>query len=158
MRNHNHLLGQVDGVDGIKTGYTRASGFNLVTSVRRDGRHIVAVVLGGRSSGQRDARMRESDRTPHRRRLDQARAHPGRRGAGSRARTAQPAARPQLAAAATAPLSLAPPRVSDATATIPAPPPARTRRSRRSGSRPLAVKLVPPKQAPAQTAVPPRRR
>ena len=33
-RNHNHLLGRVDGVDGIKTGYTRASGFNLVTSVR----------------------------------------------------------------------------------------------------------------------------
>lgn len=58
MRNHNKLLGRVDGVDGIKTGYTRASGFNLVTSVRRDNRHIVAVVLGGRSSGARDARMR----------------------------------------------------------------------------------------------------
>src|SRR5208282_5973081 len=36
MRNHNHLLGEVGGVDGIKTGYTRASGFNLVTSVHRD--------------------------------------------------------------------------------------------------------------------------
>ena len=36
--NHNHLLGRVDGVDGIKTGYTRASGFNLLTSVHRDGR------------------------------------------------------------------------------------------------------------------------
>src|SRR5271155_3164855 len=47
MRNHNHLLGVVGGVDGIKTGYTRASGFNLVTSVHRDGRFIVAVVLGG---------------------------------------------------------------------------------------------------------------
>ena len=59
MRNHNHLLGVVGGVDGIKTGYTRASGFNLVTSVHRDGRFIVAVVLGGRSAPERDARMRE---------------------------------------------------------------------------------------------------
>lgn len=59
MRNHNHLLGEVSGVDGIKTGYTRASGFNLVTSVHRDGRRIVAVVLGGRSAAERDARMRE---------------------------------------------------------------------------------------------------
>jgi len=58
IRNHNRLLGQVDGVDGIKTGYTHASGFNLVTSMRRGDRHIVAVVLGGRSGGQRDARMR----------------------------------------------------------------------------------------------------
>ena len=58
MRNHNHLLGRVEGVDGIKTGYTRASGFNLVTSVRRGGRHLIAVVLGGASAGARDARMR----------------------------------------------------------------------------------------------------
>jgi len=59
MRNHNHLLGVVGGVDGIKTGYTRASGFNLVTSVHRDGHYIVAVVLGGRSAFERDAHMRE---------------------------------------------------------------------------------------------------
>jgi D-alanyl-D-alanine carboxypeptidase len=59
IRNHDHLLGQVEGVDGIKTGFTRASGFNLVTSVHRDGRYVVAVVLGGRSSFQRDAHMRE---------------------------------------------------------------------------------------------------
>ncbi len=59
MRNHNHLLGVVGGVDGIKTGYTRASGFNLVTSVHRDGRYIVAVVLGGHSAFERDAHMRE---------------------------------------------------------------------------------------------------
>src|SRR3954469_4498566 len=58
MRNHNKLLGRVEGVDGIKTGYTRASGFNLVSSVRRGSRHIVAVVLGGASGGARDARMR----------------------------------------------------------------------------------------------------
>jgi len=58
MRNHNKLLGRVEGVDGIKTGYTRASGFNLVSSVRRGHRHIVAVVIGGSSGGARDARMR----------------------------------------------------------------------------------------------------
>ncbi len=59
MRNHNHLLGKVEGVDGIKTGFTRDSGFNLVASVRRGPRRIVAVVLGGRSAGSRDAKMRE---------------------------------------------------------------------------------------------------
>ena len=59
MRNHNQLLGSIEGVDGIKTGFTRASGFNLVTSVHRDGRYMVAVVMGGRSSLERDAHMRE---------------------------------------------------------------------------------------------------
>jgi D-alanyl-D-alanine carboxypeptidase len=57
--NHDRLLGEVDGVDGIKTGFTRASGFNLVTSLHRDGRYIVGVVLGGPSAGERDAHMRE---------------------------------------------------------------------------------------------------
>jgi D-alanyl-D-alanine carboxypeptidase len=59
MHNHNSLLGQVKGVDGIKTGYTEASGYNLVSSVCRDERHIVAVVLGGTSNSARDARMRQ---------------------------------------------------------------------------------------------------
>jgi D-alanyl-D-alanine carboxypeptidase len=58
IRNHNHLLGSVEGIDGIKTGYTRASGFNLVSSMRRGNRHLVGVVLGGRSGGSRDAIMR----------------------------------------------------------------------------------------------------
>ncbi len=58
IRNHDHLLGQVDGVDGIKTGFTRASGFNLLTSLHRDGRYIVGVVMGGRSAFERDAHMR----------------------------------------------------------------------------------------------------
>ncbi|HEY6858983.1 MAG TPA: serine hydrolase [Pseudolabrys sp.] len=58
IRNHNHLLGTVDGVDGIKTGYIRDSGFNIVTSVRRANRHVVAVVFGGRSADARDARVR----------------------------------------------------------------------------------------------------
>ena len=58
IRNHNRLLGSVEGVDGIKTGYTRASGFNLLSSMRRGNRHLVGVVLGGRSGGSRDAIMR----------------------------------------------------------------------------------------------------
>jgi D-alanyl-D-alanine carboxypeptidase len=53
-RNHNHLLGRVEGMDGIKTGYTRASGFNLLTSVRRGNHHIVAVVMGGATAAGRD--------------------------------------------------------------------------------------------------------
>ncbi|CDZ72955.1 D-alanyl-D-alanine carboxypeptidase [Neorhizobium galegae bv. orientalis] len=57
--NHNRLVGNVRGVDGIKTGYTRAAGSNLATSAQLDGRSIVAVVLGGRSSAARDATMRK---------------------------------------------------------------------------------------------------
>ncbi|WP_080955537.1 D-alanyl-D-alanine carboxypeptidase [Neorhizobium galegae] len=57
--NHNRLVGNVKGVDGIKTGYTRAAGSNLATSAQLDGRSIVAVVLGSRSSAVRDATMRK---------------------------------------------------------------------------------------------------
>ncbi len=55
--NHNRLLGVVKGVDGIKTGYTQAAGFNLVTSAQADGRSIVGVVLGAPSGGWRNAQM-----------------------------------------------------------------------------------------------------
>ena len=58
MRNHNHLLGRITGVDGIKTGYIHESGFNIVTSVHRGNRRIVAVVFGGRTASWRDARVR----------------------------------------------------------------------------------------------------
>ncbi|MBX9740428.1 MAG: D-alanyl-D-alanine carboxypeptidase [Beijerinckiaceae bacterium] len=57
MRNHNRLLGKVEGIDGIKTGYTRASGFNLLSSVKRGDQHIIAVVLGGKSAAGRDQIM-----------------------------------------------------------------------------------------------------
>lgn len=59
MRNHNRLLGSVNGVDGIKTGYIRDSGFNIVTSVNRGKRRIVTVVFGGRSGRDRNGRARE---------------------------------------------------------------------------------------------------
>jgi len=57
-RNHNKLLFGYKGTDGIKTGYTRSSGFNLTASVHRGNKHLIAVVLGGRTGNQRDAAMR----------------------------------------------------------------------------------------------------
>ena len=57
IRGHNELIGGVDGVDGIKTGYTRASGFNVVTSVSRGNRKLVAVVMGGDTARKRNAAM-----------------------------------------------------------------------------------------------------
>jgi D-alanyl-D-alanine carboxypeptidase len=56
-RNHNRLLKGYKGTDGIKTGYIRASGFNLVSSVERDGRRVIAVVFGGKTSRSRDRHM-----------------------------------------------------------------------------------------------------
>ncbi|MEA1937944.1 MAG: D-alanyl-D-alanine carboxypeptidase family protein [Pseudomonadota bacterium] len=55
--NHNRLVGACDGVDGLKTGYVSASGYNLATSAARDGRRVIAVVLGGKSSHSRNAHM-----------------------------------------------------------------------------------------------------
>ncbi|MXP65828.1 D-alanyl-D-alanine carboxypeptidase [Roseomonas sp. M0104] len=52
--NHNNLLGEYDGADGIKTGYIRASGFNLAASAVRGGTRLVAVVLGGATTAERD--------------------------------------------------------------------------------------------------------
>lgn len=54
---HDHLLDNFQGVDGIKTGYTRASGFNLVTSAVRNNKHVVGVVMGGLSYASRDKEM-----------------------------------------------------------------------------------------------------
>lgn len=54
---HNNLLGAFEGADGIKTGYTRASRFNLVTSAVRGNKHLVGVVMGGRTAASRDAEM-----------------------------------------------------------------------------------------------------
>jgi len=54
---HDHLLGSCPGVDGMKTGYTNASGFNIVTSAVRNGRRLVGVVMGGASAHSRDRHM-----------------------------------------------------------------------------------------------------
>ncbi len=57
-RNHNTLLFSFEGMDGMKTGYTRASGFNLVASVRRGQKHVVAAVFGGTTAAARNSAMR----------------------------------------------------------------------------------------------------
>ena len=57
-RTHNTLMHGFPGMDGIKTGYTRASGFNLVSSVKADGKHVVAAVFGGTTAATRNAHMR----------------------------------------------------------------------------------------------------
>jgi D-alanyl-D-alanine carboxypeptidase len=58
FRNHNRLLFSYDGMEGMKTGFIRASGFNLLATCRRDDKYLIAVVLGGRSGKARNARMR----------------------------------------------------------------------------------------------------
>jgi D-alanyl-D-alanine carboxypeptidase len=58
FRNHNGLLFHYPGTDGLKTGYTRASGFNLAASVRRGGKHVIGIVFGGATAATRNAAMR----------------------------------------------------------------------------------------------------
>jgi len=57
LENHNRMLLSYEGADGLKTGYTVASGFNLVMSAMRDNRRLIGVVMGGDSAGQRDRMM-----------------------------------------------------------------------------------------------------
>jgi D-alanyl-D-alanine carboxypeptidase len=58
FRNHNTLLFNYPGLDGMKTGYTRASGFNLVASVRRGKKHVIAAYFGGTTAALRNAAVR----------------------------------------------------------------------------------------------------
>ena len=58
MKSHNRLLKTYKGADGMKTGYIRMSGFNLVTSAERDGKRLIAAVFGGKTGRKRDARMK----------------------------------------------------------------------------------------------------
>ena len=57
FENHNHLLRTYSGADGMKTGYIRASGFNLVASAERDGRRLIGVIMGSQSPSARNAQM-----------------------------------------------------------------------------------------------------
>ncbi|CAN0443577.1 unnamed protein product [Discosporangium mesarthrocarpum] len=56
-KSHNRLMSRYKGMDGIKTGYIRASGFNLVASARRGGKRVIAVVFGGKTSKTRDRQV-----------------------------------------------------------------------------------------------------
>jgi len=94
--NHNRLLQEYEGTDGIKTGYVNDSGFNLLASVERDGVRLVAAVFGGRTSRERDRHMMAL--------LDQGFAQMGiapvaRRSVPVLVSTAQAASRPQARAA-----------------------------------------------------------
>lgn len=55
--NHNRLMRSFQGMDGIKTGYVRASGFNLAASAVRNNRRLIGIVMGGTSPSQRDTEM-----------------------------------------------------------------------------------------------------
>ncbi|MUZ75549.1 peptidase M15 [Agrobacterium vitis] len=57
IRGHNRLMNRYQGMDGLKTGFTNASGFNIVSTINRDGKRIVGVVLGGRTARSRDDKM-----------------------------------------------------------------------------------------------------
>ncbi len=57
IRGHNNLMYRYKGMDGIKTGFTNASGFNIVTAVNDSGRHLVGVVMGGKTARSRDKHM-----------------------------------------------------------------------------------------------------
>lgn len=59
MRNHNHLLGNVEGVDGLKTGFTRGAGFCLAATAQRHGRRVIAVIMGSPAAKTRDLKMAE---------------------------------------------------------------------------------------------------
>jgi D-alanyl-D-alanine carboxypeptidase len=144
MRNHNHLLGKVEGVDGIKTGFTRDSGFNLVASVRRGPRRIVAVVLGGRSAGSRDSRMRELIEAN----IDEASTKPGvALVAETRPEPAAPAAaaKPQLAYAEPAEVSLGTAFAREVSTAI---SPGSTAPLTPVKVKTVVIKLVPAKNAP----------
>jgi D-alanyl-D-alanine carboxypeptidase len=123
IRNHNRLIGRVEGVDGIKTGYTRASGFNLVTSMKRNGRQIVGVILGGRSAAARDARMRElvtekiAEASSTRSAPMIAEAAEQRSAPAPKTASATAPARIALASAGSSPVNLSPPQSSSSAVT-----------------------------------------
>jgi D-alanyl-D-alanine carboxypeptidase len=103
-RNHNKLLGRIEGLDGIKTGFTNASGFNLVTNVKTADRHIVGVVLGGRSARSRDQAMASLIET------NLPRAYAGTRNVPTVAEAPAPVPRPVVVADAVRPPQAAAPR------------------------------------------------
>ena len=59
VRGHNDMIGRVEGVDGIKTGYIKASGYNVVTSVGRGSRRLIVVVMGANSARARNVHVEE---------------------------------------------------------------------------------------------------
>jgi D-alanyl-D-alanine carboxypeptidase len=130
VHSHNHLLEWYQGLDGIKTGYVNASGFNLAASAVRDGRRLVGVIMGGRSARSRDAQMASL--------LDQGFAYlPAMRPA-----QPQPGQLPDALVAAAASLVTLPARAAMAAAAPTASPPVARR------VEPPAAAATPPPSAP----------
>jgi D-alanyl-D-alanine carboxypeptidase len=159
MRNHNKLLGQVAGVDGIKTGFTNASGFNLVTSMKRGERHIVAVVLGGRTGSQRDARMRSliethiAQASTRRTRTQIAETPPAATPEADAGLPPKPPIIAAIAAAFAAPLSNIP-MPGDAIASVAPPPVGSSEPIKPLKVKTVMVKVAPAKAGPTKTATP----
>jgi D-alanyl-D-alanine carboxypeptidase len=178
-RTHNTLLLTYEGTDGLKTGYTRMSGFNVVTSVRRGSRHVVAAVFGGDTAASRNATMR----TILNRTLLRAAPVKSRRPAPMLVATARPAERAQRTtraeprsaptpAPASPPLQpatapptrpLARPAPASAPASTPAlpvaaafDPPSERPLAREPAPAPAAAPLSPENVAASPTAEPPR--
>jgi D-alanyl-D-alanine carboxypeptidase (penicillin-binding protein 5/6) len=57
LRGHNNLMYRYPGMDGVKTGFTNASGYNIASAVTIDGRRVIGVVMGGKSARKRDDQM-----------------------------------------------------------------------------------------------------
>jgi D-alanyl-D-alanine carboxypeptidase len=118
FRNHNTLLFRYEGLEGMKTGYIRASGFNLVASARRGRKHVIAAYFGGQTAALRNAAVRAHLDTGFAKASEKRTRLPG------RLLVAQPkAAPPPEAALATEPAKVAPPETSVAAPDLRAPPP-----------------------------------
>jgi D-alanyl-D-alanine carboxypeptidase len=159
-RNHNKLLQSYNGTDGLKTGYTRASGYNLAASTVRDGRRLIAVVFGGKSARSRNRHMA--------RLLDKGFAMPEViRGNPGRTPPAKPA---NLAAAATQAAQPSPPKAkprglqAEGDAPPPGPPESKPKQIQLTARGPVSllppgmrVATVPVKPAEVTPGKPPRK-
>ena len=142
IRNHNRMLGDYDGADGIKTGFINASGFNIVTSAQRDGVRLVGATFGGSSWVERDRHMGAL--------LDQGFSRMGvapRAPSSVMAAAAAPAPRRNVPAAR-------PVAQGNARAAQLAPPPQQRRASQQAAAAPNRQNLAP--VAYRQTPTPPR--
>ncbi|MBU8543067.1 MULTISPECIES: D-alanyl-D-alanine carboxypeptidase family protein [Roseomonadaceae] len=167
LRSHNRMLTSYEGVDGIKTGYIRASGFNIVTSANRDGRRVVGAVFGGSSWVERDQHMtalldQGFDRlgaTP-RAAMAQAAAAPlvMRQAQAATSRSPRAAARTATAPTRTATRQAPRPAARSASAAraTPARPAARSARAARTAPRPAAARTAPRPAAACAAATSPR--
>jgi D-alanyl-D-alanine carboxypeptidase len=159
-RNHNTLMLQMPGINGIKTGYTHASGFNLVSSLQQDGKHVIGAIFGGSTANSRNLSMRialakamsKASSTKTRKPVLLAQASPAKPVARAPALTPAPvAAAPKAAAVAPAP-------VVAATAPVASPAPVRIdiAKVRPATAQETATVVPPAARAPDPVSPPPQ--